>query len=110
MLAAGVSAFTRTRSCRMRSAHCMTRRNSPLGSGVRSAAWPAYTRPVLPSTVIQSPSATLRPLMAKRPAFSSTCSSCAPATQGLPIPRATTAACDVMPPRAVRIAFAATMP
>jgi hypothetical protein len=52
----------------------------------------------------------LRPLMEKRPAFSSTWSSCAPATHGLPIPRATTAACDVIPPRAVRIALAITMP
>ena len=33
-----------------------------------------------------------------------------PQTAGRPIPRATTAACDVFPPRAVRIPWAATMP
>ena len=51
------------------------RRSAPARS---SAAWPANTLPVLPSTVIQSPSASCRPLTAKRPAFSSTSSSCAP--------------------------------
>ena len=34
----------------------------------------------------------------------------APETQHLPIPRATTAACEVMPPRAVRMPSAAVMP
>ncbi len=34
----------------------------------------------------------------------------APDTQGLPMPRATTAACEVMPPRAVKIPSAACMP
>ena len=34
----------------------------------------------------------------------------APATHGLPIPRATTAACDVMPPRVVKMPSAACMP
>src|SRR6266480_7451020 len=33
-----------------------------------------------------------------------------PATHGLPMPRATTAACEVMPPCAVRIPCAAIMP
>ena len=37
-------------------------------------------------------------------------SSPAPDTQHLPMPRATTAACEVMPPRAVRIPSAAFMP
>ena len=40
----------------------------------------------------------------------STCSSSAPQTQVLPIPRATTAAWDVLPPREVRIPAAAIMP
>ena len=52
----------------------------------------------------------LRPFTEKRAFFSSTSSSCAPTTHGLPMPRATTAACEVMPPRAVRIALAITMP
>ena len=34
----------------------------------------------------------------------------APETQGLPMPRATTAACEVMPPRVVRMPSAACMP
>ena len=34
----------------------------------------------------------------------------APETHGLPMPRATTAACEVMPPRVVRIPSAACMP
>src|ERR671932_799937 len=38
------------------------------------------------------------------------CRTLAPHTQDLPIPRATTAACEVIPPRAVRMAWAATMP
>ena len=33
-----------------------------------------------------------------------------PTTQHFPMPRATTAACEVMPPRAVRIPCAAYMP
>ena len=33
-----------------------------------------------------------------------------PQTAGRPIPRATTAACDVFPPRAVKIPCAATIP
>src|SRR5204863_155731 len=44
------------------------------------------------------------------PAAWSTSSALAPTTQHLPIPRATTAACDVMPPRAVRMPLAAAMP
>ena len=39
----------------------------------RSAAWPANTLPVLPSTVIQSPSASFRPFTPTWPARSSTC-------------------------------------
>ena len=33
-----------------------------------------------------------------------------PATQVFPIPLVTTAACEVIPPRAVRMPFAATIP
>ncbi len=107
---AGVSALTRTRSWRIRSAHCIRRRKSPPISGVRSAAWPANTLPVLPSTVIQSPWASFRPFTPIWPARSSTCRSCAPTTHGLPMPRATTAAWEVMPPRAVSTALAITIP
>ena len=43
-------------------------------------------------------------------AFRSTCTAPAPDTQHLPMPRATTAACEVMPPRAVRMPLATLMP
>ena len=52
----------------------------------------------------------------RRRADGATCSSTStwsaahPATQGLPMPRATTAACDVMPPRAVRTPLALIKP
>ena len=40
----------------------------------------------------------------------STINAAAPHTHGLPMPRATTAACEVLPPRLVRVPRAATMP
>lgn len=45
-----------------------------------------------------------------RRALVSTSSSSAPQTQVLPMPRATTAACEVLPPREVRMPSAAIMP
>ena len=53
---AGVSALTRTRSWRILSAHCMSRLKLPdqLGRHERSPG-PRSTRPLPPSTVIQSP-------------------------------------------------------
>ncbi len=78
--------------------------------GVTSGTLPASTRPVEPSRVIHSPRATWAPLLRIVPATGSTSSPAAPATQHLPMPRATTAACDVIPPRAVRIPLAAAMP
>jgi len=64
----------------------------------------------LPSTVIQSPSRSTRcPTLSSR-CCSSTSRCCAAATHGVPMPRATTAAWLVMPPRAVRIALATIMP
>ena len=68
------------------------------------------TLPVVPSIVIQSPSlSTLPSIVAVRLRRSITIAS-KPATHGRPMPRATTAACDVAPPRAVRMPFAAIMP
>ncbi len=72
---------------------------------------PTYTAPVVPSMEIRSPSLTTTPPGAvNRRAFTSTSSSSAPHTQVLPIPRATTAACEVLPPREVTIPCAAIMP
>ena len=52
---------------------------------------------------------TMSPMVAVRSALETSMSS-APQTQVLPMPRATTAACEVLPPRAVRIPEAAIMP
>ena len=71
---------------------------------------PRNTSPVDPSMLISSPSAiTTDPTLATRVA-ASTSSASAPQTQVLPMPRATTAACEVLPPRAVRMPLAAIMP
>ena len=79
------------------------------GEGTTGTA-PRKISPVDPSMLIASPSSiTASPTRAVR-AAASTSSASAPHTQVLPIPRATTAACDVFPPRAVRIPFAAIMP
>ena len=53
----------------MRSAHLITRLKFPLSSGAIRAACPANTFPLLPSTVIHSPSPTLRPLTESRSAL-----------------------------------------
>ena len=75
-----------------------------------SSSLPMITLPVVPSMVIQSPSRSTWPaIVALRPWRSIVIPS-KPATQGRPIPRATTAACEVAPPREVRMPFAAIMP
>ena len=71
--------------------------------GGTSATWPMMTIPAVPSIVIASPSATSRPPKLARRRSRSITSSSTPATHGLPMPRATTAACEVMPPNAVTI-------
>ena len=72
---------------------------------------PRYTTPDVPSMEITSPSLTVIPPGAVnfRPARS-TSSSSAPHTQVLPMPRATTAAWLVLPPRLVRMPWEAIMP
>ncbi len=60
--------------------------------------------------VIQSPSRTTVPLTGHLRSASEILISLHPTTQGFPIPRATTAACEVIPPRAVRIPSAACIP
>jgi hypothetical protein len=54
--------------------------------------WPLITRPVVPSSEIQSPSLKVWPFTRISRFFSSTVMSPAPATQHLPMPRVTTAA------------------
>ncbi len=71
---------------------------------------PSNTSPVEPSRLIMSPSRTTwSPTRATRCAASMSISS-APTTAVRPIPRATTAAWEVLPPRAVRIPVAAIIP
>ncbi len=60
--------------------------------------------------VMTSPAFQVLPATDMVPALVSIFSRPAPQTQGLPMPRATTAAWLVMPPRAVRIPTAATIP
>ena len=108
---AGVSALTRTRSCRIRSAHRMSavevaaqlRGHQRRLSGEHLAGAAVHRDPV---ALGDAPAVHREAARCSRPPRAS----CAPATHGLPIPRATTAACDVIPPRAVRIALASTMP
>ena len=66
------------------------------------------TSPAVPSMEIQSPSSTTVDPTANEPAEMRSFS--APTTAGLPQPRATTAACDTRPPRAVRMPSEASIP
>ena len=66
--------------------------------------------PVEPSTEKTSSGPYVLPLSVSVLASSSTTISEQPVTQHLPIPRATTAACDVIPPRIVIIPSEATIP
>ena len=62
---------------------------------------PSYTKPVPPSIEIWSPSTYFLPLIITWSSL--TLKSLLPTIQALPIPLATTAACEVIPPRAVKI-------
>ena len=106
----GVSALVRMPSLRNSSAHSMSWEKSPLSSGCTVGTTPRMISPVLPSSVRVSPVFTTVPRTLSVPALPSMRTSPAPATQGLPMPRATTAAWLVMPPRAVTIPRAASMP
>ena len=106
----GLSAFVRTLSRRIPSAHSSTAEKSSLICGGTSGTEPTITSPVPPSIVIVSPSFSSWPGSRAVFARTSTCSASQPVTQGVPIPRATTAACEVRPPCAVRIPAACTIP
>ncbi|MNI28555.1 hypothetical protein D3C73_823350 [compost metagenome] len=106
----GVSALVKTLSPRNSSAHCSNSLSSVLISGSLSVTPPEITRPVDPSSVIQSPSRTITPPAVKSSASSSIRTSSQPHTHDLPIPRATTAAWLVIPPRLVSTPSAAMTP
>jgi hypothetical protein len=65
------------------------------------------TRPVVPSIAIASPAASRVPSTLTVLDFRSIASAWAPTTAGRPIPRATSAAWEALPPSEVRIPFAA---
>ena len=107
----GVSAFARTFSRRTSSAQPSTVWKSSLICGGTRRTGPTITRPVPPSIVSSSPSRSVVLADRRRRAPSGRSRGASqPATHGLPIPRATTAACEVMPPCTVRIPFAAIIP
>ncbi len=107
----GVSALVRTLRRRAASAQSITvlRLGSSRLGGI-SGGVPSITAPVVPLMVIGSPALKLLPPTVIRPLALSTKRSAQPATQGLPMPRATTAAWLVMPPRLVRMPWATFMP
>ena len=107
---AGVSALARMPKVRNSSAHSISSAKSPLSSGCTVGTTPSMISPVLPSKVMNSPAFTTTPRTESVPALPSMRTSPAPATQGLPMPRATTAAWLVMPPVEVRMPSAACMP
>ena len=72
---------------------------------------PRKTSPVAPSIDNMSPSLTCAPSGVRNSrSCGSTRSASTPTTQVRPMPRATTAACDVLPPRLVSTPLAAIMP
>mmetsp|Transcript_16591 Transcript_16591/g.40525 ORF Transcript_16591/g.40525 Transcript_16591/m.40525 type:complete len:446 (+) Transcript_16591:553-1890(+) len=106
----GVSALVKTLTLRLSSTQPMKVPRSPLIVGGASVSRPSITSPVLPLSEIQSPVVYVFPPSSIVLALSLTASSWHPDTHVFPHPRATTAACDVIPPRCVRIPSAACMP
>ncbi len=106
----GVSALHRTPKRRYLSAQAISSAKSPPRSASTSGACPRMTCPEAPSMVIKSPARTSTPPIRQYPELSLMTNSRQPTTQLLPIPRATTAAWLVIPPRAVRIPCAACIP
>ena len=106
----GVSALALTFIRRRPSAHDIRVAKSPDSAGLMVGTSPRITCPVEPSMVRISPFFSVMPAELSVPAAWSMRMPPAPETQGLPMPRATTAACEVMPPRAVRMPSAACMP
>ena len=121
----GVSAFARTRRRRTSSAWAINasnafqifrsraatspeRASSSTDSSTGSS--PTKTFPVKPSIVMTSPSATVVPSAVNVFAATSSLIASAPQTAGMPSPRATTAACELVPPALVRMPCDAIMP
>ena len=105
-----LSALARTPSRRISSAHSSTRSNSPLIPGTISSTSSTVTRPVEPSIAIVSPACSSVSPTRTTSSSASISSADAPATHGLPIPRAIRAACEDLPPSAVSTPRAAWKP
>ena len=106
----GVSAFVRTRSVRSSSAHFRTVSNASPTSGSTSGTSSVVIEPVVPSMASRSPACSVVPSTRTSPADTSISRSLAPVTAGTPIPRATSAACEALPPSEVTIPLAAWKP
>mmetsp|Transcript_30325 Transcript_30325/g.65593 ORF Transcript_30325/g.65593 Transcript_30325/m.65593 type:complete len:235 (-) Transcript_30325:1116-1820(-) len=108
---AGESAlvWTLRRACLSQKPRRWVRRSEPIAMA-RSGRSPAYTHPLVPLRVMMSPSlSTVSPATSSFFAAEISRAS-APTMQHLPQPRATSAAWEVIPPRAVSTATAARMP
>ena len=110
LASSGVSALARTFIRRFSSAQPISFWKSDDSSGSIIGMAPRITSPEEPSMVIVSPALKLAPRAEKVRAFSLMWISPAPLTHGRPMPRATTAAWLVMPPRQVTTPLAACMP
>ena len=106
----GSSAFARTPSRRSSSAQPSTRSKYSLTCASTSGTSSSVTQPRVPSIAIRSPSCTTVPSTLIVRASRSIASASAPTTAGRPIPRATSAACEALPPSEVRIPRAAWKP
>jgi len=109
---AGVSALVRTPIVRNLSARPMNCWKRGFSEASISSIVPKYAYPLVPSKVKTSPSLITTPVsltVAFLPS-TSTWRAPAPTMQHFPQPRATKAACEVIPPRAVKIPSAARIP
>ena len=106
----GVSAFALIPSLRHPSAQDMRVLNSSVNSGGIVGTLSSMTLPVDPSRVMRSPCFTTLSPTLRRALSSSTYTASQPTTQGFPMPLATIAACDVIPPVEVRIPILAAIP
>mmetsp|Transcript_549 Transcript_549/g.1016 ORF Transcript_549/g.1016 Transcript_549/m.1016 type:complete len:202 (-) Transcript_549:1273-1878(-) len=107
------SAFAKTLSVSLTSSdHLSKVPKVPSRDGMVVLMATRMTSPVLPLIEMTCPSWNFSPvlLMMRVLFFSLISSSSQPTTQGLPHPRATTAACDVTPPRDVKIPCEAHIP
>ena len=106
----GVSAFVRTPRRRISSAHSSTRSKFGFTSASTSGTSSSVTQPLVPSIAIRSPSCTCVPSTVMSFCSRLMASAEAPTTAGRPMPRATSAACDALPPSEVRMPLAAWKP